>query len=224
MITDYASLQSAITDWILRDDLSPERVQDFIRLAESKMDMTLRSRELKVEIAVNAGADGNTRVPIPADYNQLILMQPVGGWEVVDGVLTTNTLPGLQPLVPISFNMLRASSAQPGAHPLVFAEVPNGSDWELWPMGGQFIISIWYFQKVPKLSDENPTNELLTNWPDLYLAGAMIEAEIFLKTPQAERGGWVQMYGALIQQLNNTQRQVQVSGGTLRTMPAYGNR
>jgi hypothetical protein len=94
----------------------------------------------------------------------------------------------------------------------------------VWPVGQQYQITVWYFRTVPPLSTTAPTNSLLANHPDLYLAGAMSEAEFFYKVPQPARGPWAGMFGGLIEQLNGVQRRTQVAGGTLRTMPAYGNR
>ena len=40
-------------------------------------------------------------------------------------------------------------------------------------------IRLDYFQKIPALTDAAATNWLLTAHPDLYLFGALVEAEMF---------------------------------------------
>jgi hypothetical protein len=45
-----------------------------------------------------------------------------------------------------------------------------------------------YYQKIPVLSGSNPTNWLLTAYPDLYLFGTLAEAELLAKDGASGQG------------------------------------
>ena len=58
---------------------------------------------------------------------------------------------------------------------IYFAPPPDSVD-----TGSGYQYSMWYFQKVPPLTDTNLTNWLLTAAPDLYLYAALLESAPFL--------------------------------------------
>ena len=47
MITDYASLQAAVADYLNREDLTTQ-IQTFIQLAEAKFNRELRVRDMLI--------------------------------------------------------------------------------------------------------------------------------------------------------------------------------
>lgn len=221
-LSTYAALQTAVPDWLIRDDLSSERVQDFIRLAEAQMDLRLRSREMRASVTVNVAEDGDT-IAIPSDYLEMIQIQPTGTWVDDGGVVVTESR-SFRPLTVVSFNDLRTAGVQVPGQPGFYAEIPDGSAWQLYPMGANYTVTVWYYARVPALSDTNTTNSILSAQPDLYLAGAIAEGEDYLKIPQNERGTWRQRFNAIVDELNAGARRVPYTGATPIMRAAYGNR
>ena len=70
-ITTYAELQSAVGDWLNRDDLSPV-VTSFISLAEARINRDLRHRQQETRSALTVGA---RYVDLPADWLETIRIQ-----------------------------------------------------------------------------------------------------------------------------------------------------
>lgn len=218
-ISTYAELQSAVTSWILRDNIPAERVKDFIRLAESKMNLRLRCRENSYKLEQNIGTV--TAVTIPANYLEMIRIRPTATW-VDDGsgpVLTYSENYG--PLTLHSPDALSVPSVS--GVPYAYAHYPDGDYWKIYPVG-QYQITVWYYGKVTALTDSVTTSELLTNWPDLYLSGALLEAEMYLKTPPDKMGPWGGMFTSMIEQLTKLHRVSQSSGSQMLTRNPYGNR
>jgi len=61
-------------------------------------------------------------------------------------------------------------------------------------------MEIDYYAKVVALSDAAPTNTMLTNNPDIYLYGALLEAEPFLMN-DARAQLWSQAFFKAIQDI-----------------------
>jgi hypothetical protein len=210
-IATYSELKSAISSWLDRDDLD-DRVDDFIRLTETLLNLSLRARVNTTVTTATLDSSAAT-VDIPADYLELIQMQVTS----IEGVATRE----YAPLQPVSFFTLRQQGNTAGGMPGYFAQRPDGSAWDLWPVDGDCTVSLWYFAKVGPLSADAPTNAVLTNQPDLYLCGAIAQAENYLKLAPNERGPWAQTFASLVESLNRDRRTAELSGGTLQTRAAY---
>lgn len=220
-LANYSDLKSAVASWILRSNLTAQ-IPDFIRLAEATMDQKLRCREMRTFQNFEVGPEAQT-IAIPSTYLEMIQIQPIGTWELDDDDnVVVEGVSGLPALQLRSYAEMSAYDERDG-QPLYYCEVPDGDYWYVWP-AGQYQLKVFYYRTVPTLSDAAPTNDILTNHPDLYLSGAMVEAENFLKIPPLERGPWGPRFSALIEHLNTQMRVSEYSGATLRTRTAYGNR
>jgi hypothetical protein len=158
-ITDYSTLQAAVAAWLARDDLAAN-IPDFITLFEACANRRLRVRQMEATamLAPSSGA-----AALPADY----LM-----WRRL-------TWTG-QPRVELEF--VHPSILQ-AYYPSVPAGVPKlftieGATLKLRPTDDS-PLEFDYFQKIPGLSPGNPGNWLLAAHPDLYLFGALVEAQGF---------------------------------------------
>lgn len=161
-IVDYASLQTAVADWLNRADLS-SRILDFIGLAEVRLMRKLRMRLLEAEETLT-GTIGSRTIALPSDYRE-----PLNFWWS-NGVDRT---------------------------PLRFAPPELLDVWDsegrpvAWTIDGTNIAFdracdsaysfIFRYRQKLQLSDANPTNVILTNYPDAYLFGALVEAGPFLR-------------------------------------------
>jgi hypothetical protein len=161
-LSTYSGLQAAIASYLNRADLAPQ-VPTFIALAQAQINRKLRVNEMLERRTVTPSGD---YIKLPPDWlahNALAMTSPNRGH--------------LQFVTPSNYERLRAAS-QPG--PTKFYSV-IGSNIVLFPApGSDNQIEITYYAKVPALTDEAPSNWLLDRSPDVYLYGALVQAEPYL--------------------------------------------
>lgn len=160
-IGNYAELQTAVANWLDRSDLTA-RIPEFITLAEAEFSRKLRVPEMEAR-AVSTGV--TSRVTLPTDVVQVKAVSVLTGNErralenvaLLGAVDTWGTLVGQATQYAIS-------------------------DGQLWffptPQGG-IDVEIVYLRKVPALTSTATTNWLLNAHPDLYLFGALMQAEFY---------------------------------------------
>ena len=92
--------------------------------------------------------------------------------------LNTDTKTPLEFLTPEIMDRLQAGS-QTGC-PKTYTI--KGNDIQIRPIpDGVYEIEISYYKTFAALSDSNTTNDMLTHHPDVYLYGALVEAEPYLQ-------------------------------------------
>src|SRR5262249_50728241 len=158
-ITTYAELQTAVGNW-LDHSLFAARIPEFIALFEACANRRLRVRQQ--EATTNLAPDANGSATLPVDYLSLRRVTWTGS-----------------PLVELAY--VHPSYLQ-AAYPSAPADVPRiftieGPTLKVRPLD-QTALEVNYFQKIPPLATTDP-NWLLTAHPDLYLFGALVEAEMF---------------------------------------------
>ena len=84
-----------------------------------------------------------------------------------------------------------------------------------------YTMEIDYYAKVAALSDSAPTNDMLTNNPDLYLYGALLEAEPFLMN-DARVGLWANAFRQSMTDLQEQDDKDSHSGNAMRVMNTGG--
>ena len=84
-----------------------------------------------------------------------------------------------------------------------------------------YTLEILYHERIQKLSDSNTTNDVLTNYPELYLYGALIEAEPFLQNDQRVQT-WLSLYGNAVTAATVSDEQGKFTG-VLRSTSLYGD-
>ncbi|WP_288076721.1 hypothetical protein [Pseudomonas sp.] len=163
-ISTYSELKAEIASWLNRSDLS-ETIPTLIQLAEVQLnaDLTSRFMEVKASLPVTAGV---STASLPSDLLDIKRLQVVGSpnrvliYRSPDEIAQDNA--ANQTGMPETFSVF--------GNTLELAPIPD-SDCTL---------ELLYYQKIPALSDSNPTNWLLTNWPNAYLFGALLQAQPFL--------------------------------------------
>jgi hypothetical protein len=158
-ITTYSELQAAVGNW-LDHGLFAARVPEFIALFEAAANRRLRVREQEATTALlpSLGA-----APLPADYLAWRRVTWTGSPLVELQYVHSSYLPAAYP-------------STPSARPRVFTI--EGATLKIRPVDAT-ALELDYFQKIPALSDGAATNWLLSAHPDLYLFGALVEAEMF---------------------------------------------
>jgi hypothetical protein len=158
-ITTYAELQAAIGNW-LDHSLFTARIPEFVALFEAAANRRLRVREQETATSLTPSAGA---AALPADYL---------AWRRV-------TFAG-SPRVELQYvhpSYLQAAwPSSPADIPRIFTI--EGSTLKVRPVNDT-ALELDYFAKVPALTDAAPANWLLAAHPDLYLFGALVEAEMF---------------------------------------------
>ena len=199
-ITNYSNLQTTISDFLNRDDLTSV-LPTFIQLAEAQLNRDLRHWKMEVR-ASGQQTGGDAYMQIPADWLETIR------FHITDG--------GTKPLDLISRKALedkRAGNENMSGTPRYYTHAD--SQFELYPTPNEDTnTELLYFAKIPSLSDGNTTNWLLEDAPDVYLYGALLHSAPYLA--EDERVGvWAQMYSASVSQLNNKSEMSRMSGSGL---------
>jgi hypothetical protein len=82
-------------------------------------------------------------------------------------------------------------------------------------------IEMLFYQTFQALSDSNPTNWVITNAPDVYLYGALLEAEPFLMN-DARVQLWATAFRQSIADIQEQDNKDRHSGSALRVMNTGG--
>jgi hypothetical protein len=149
---NYTDLAAAVADWMDRSDLSGS-VQAMIALAEARIRRELAPYfgEVTVDVVCTDGYGG-----LPLDYGTAIRVSINGRY--LDAVSAVGALN-----IPSTLSQPYGYSVEAGF-------------LKLWPAGAA-TVTLLYQQTLPFLSEDAPTNAVLSAHPDLYFFGAMLFAE-----------------------------------------------
>jgi hypothetical protein len=206
MIATYAELQTAIADFLNREDLTAV-IPTFIRLAEARMDRDLR--HWRQEQRSNADLDAQYSA-LPPDFLQPIRLQILAGPS--GEVAPISTAQMLQ---------LRGDRADLVGRPTNYAI--TGGSIELYPTPDDtYASSLVYYGRTPALSVSNTTNWLLTEAPDAYLYGSLVHAAPYLKD-DARLAVWESMFKLSLDTLNSSSEDAKYGGTGLKMRTRRGS-
>lgn len=163
-ISTYAELQTAVTNWLDRTDLS-SRIPEFITLFEAALNRRLAVRQQTTSTTLTVTAGSAT---LPTDY---LLWKRVT-WQGNP----TRELDYVTPSFLAAFNADGVS-----ADPLFFTI--EGSTLKVAQLSNLDLVLL-YAQKVPPIATTDP-NWLLTANPDAYLFGTLAAAKTFTTGDEA---------------------------------------
>jgi len=193
-ITDYASLQAAIIEYLARDQDTTliARIPSFVQLTEAKFNRLLFVRQM--ESRATALTDPLSSEPefiaLPADFQSMRRVR----------LASVTGKPGLEFMSTTQMDEYRRGISNVASQPRYFTVF--GNEIELAPTpDAAYTVEMVYRQVVPPLASAG-TNWLLTLAPDLYLYGALMEAAPYLK--EDERiATWGAGLSAALGDLNN---------------------
>ena len=205
-ISPFAELKTATANWLDRSDLT-DRIPEFIALAEARFNRILRIRDMEtVSTAISTSA-GTREYSLPTGFVQMKEFH-----------LTTDPLTPLAYITPEMMTRIWAGSGR--GKPEVFTIIADNVRLGPNP-DAVYTTSMLYYKTFTALSDSATTNDMLTNNPDVYLYGTLLEAEPFIMNDQR-----VQLWGMAfekaigdIQFQDNKDRH---SGSELRVMNTGG--
>lgn len=214
---NYTQLKAAIDDWLARSDLSDESIADtLIDMAEARINRLLRIKAM--ETVYNATiSSGVTDYPDAAlEFKHLYLYSGDGDTLSGDGVLdpTDNNIRELEwrGLDAFSDQVLGSSGVPQFAS-------RQGDKIVYWPLpNGTYKVSGIYYAAFTALDDDNPSNWLSTNAPDLLLSAVLTEASAYIKSPEQE-AYWRSRREAAMGELQAADDQAEYSATPLTMRP-----
>ena len=160
-ISTYANLQTALASALHRSDLTSV-LPDFITLCEAKLNKKLRLRALETRVTSS----------VSTEYVAL----PTGFLSIRNIQLNSDPKVRLEYVTPdyIDLNYPDSSTGKPKFYTIVGGEI------QLAPApDGTYTVEMSYFKKLDLATDS--TNWVLTNSPDVYYYGSLLEAAAYLK-------------------------------------------
>lgn len=192
-ITNYATLQTAVADFLNREDLTAA-IPTFIQLAEATFNRKLRDYRMEARAL--------------APFNEPFELLPSGWLKTVR--LSLDGKGPLELLSPQEMMEYKARTWESG-DPRFFTH--TATQIELWPAPtaetgqGELV----YFSAIPALSDAAPTNWLLTVSPDLYLYGALLHSAPYL-SDDPRIAIWGGLHADILATMNEESERARFSG------------
>jgi len=190
----YDGLKASVADFLNRGDLTSV-IPDFIALAEAQMTRRFAGRArqglpvprrlvIRADTAIAAGTE---YVPAPPDMHGPIDFL-LDGETVLDYLDSTNLQQEKQ-------------RAQVTGSPRWYALV--GSALQLYPVADQdHAGELTYVARIPALSASNGSNWILTDYPDAYLYGALVQSAPYLKD-DARATTWATLFTTALDDICN---------------------
>ncbi len=199
----YTDLQAEIANYLARGDLAAE-IPSFIALAEAKFNRSLRCVEMDQRATTTIDINSNEPqfLSLPSDYQSMRRIR------IAD-------IAGKPRLFFLSSGLLdekRFAAQDAPGQPRYFTIF--GSELELFPTpDAAYTLEMVYRRLIPPLA-LNSSNWLLTNHPDAYLYGALMEAEPYMKNDQ-RIATWAQGLSAAIDAINSVSNDAAFNAGPI---------
>jgi len=205
-IGTFAQLKTAAANWLDRSDLTA-RIPEFITLAEARFNRILRIRDMEtVSTAISTSA-GTREYSLPTGFVQMKEFH-----------LSTDPLTPLAYITPEMMTRIWAGSGQ--GKPEVFTIIADNVRLGPNP-DAVYTTSMLYYKTFTALSDSATTNDMLTNNPDVYLYGTLLEAEPFIMN-DARVQLWAVAFKQAIDDIQNQDNKDRHPGSQLRVMNTGG--
>jgi len=207
-ITNHTELVAAVKSWTLRTDAGfSAAIDDFIALGEERMyhgapdenSPALRVREMETEATISFTSGVGA---LPSDY---LMMR---------SLTRDNDGCGLTLAPPHEFEPLKAVNTNTG-YPIYFTM--KGSNIELAPVWTGDLDAL-YVKRVAALTSVASTNDILTNYPNVYLYAVLIEAFEWIAN-DARQAKALNRYNGAVRAANKTTTEGQRSGVQPRLKP-----
>jgi hypothetical protein len=132
--------------------------------------------------------------------------------------LTTDPLTPLSYITPEMMTRMQAGSSKskPQVYTIIADNVRLGPNPD-----AVYTTSMLYYQAFAALSDAATTNDMLTNNPDVYLYGTLLEAEPFIMNDERV-GLWLAAFEKAVNDIQNQDNKDRHSGSVMRVMNTGG--
>ena len=205
-IGTFAELKTATANWLDRSDLT-DRIPEFISLAEARFNRVLRIRDMETVSTAISTAAGTREYSLPTGFVQMKEFH-----------LTTDPLTPMSYITPEMMSRMWAGSAQ--GKPQVFTIIADNVRLGPSP-DAVYTTSMLYYKTFTALSASNTTSDMLTNNPDVYLYGTLLEAEPFIMNDERVPL-WLAAFEKAVSDIQNQDNKDRHSGSQLRVMNTGG--
>ena len=205
-IGTFAELKTAAANWLDRSDLT-DRIPEFISLAEARFNRVLRIRDMETVSTAISTVAGTREYDLPTGFVQMKEFH-----------LTTDPLTPLSYITPEMMSRTQAGSSKskPQVFTIIADKVRLGPNPD-----AVYTTSMLYYKSFTALSDSATTNDMLTNNPDVYLYGTLLEAEPFIMN-DARVPLWLAAFEKAVSDIQNQDNKDSHSGSQLRVMNTGG--
>ena len=205
-IGTFAELKVAAANWLDRSDLT-DRIPEFISLAEARFNRILRIRDMETVSTAISTAEGTREYDLPTGFVQMKEFH-----------LTTDPLTPLSYITPEMMTRIQAGStkAKPEVFTIIADKVRLGPNPD-----AVYTTSMLYYKTFTALSASNTTSDMLTNNPDVYLYGTLLEAEPFIMNDERV-ALWATAFKQAIDDIQFQDNKDRHSGSLLRVMNTSG--
>ena len=187
----YSNLKTTIANYLNRSDLTAY-LADFIQLTETRLNRELRVRELITTDTSITTVSGTQSYSLPTGFIEATAI-----------IYQSNPYRTLRFMSNADFYN-KYNTSQTAGLPTYFTIVGTKVLLGVTPDSAK-TLQIDYYKKITALSDSNTSNDILTNYPDLYFYGALAESAPFLM--QDERlNTWATLYKEALAQANEASR------------------
>lgn len=168
-LATYGDLKTSIATWLARGDLT-STIPDFVTLAHKQLMRDLRGH-LRLQKRDTAFSITSQYVAVPTDFLELVSME----------INSTPPTP-VQFLPNDTEAVAYTSSGTPKFVSIVGATTPGTECFRFSPApSGTMTATIEYYATITFFSGDGVTNWILTDHPQLYLYGSLLQAAAFLK-------------------------------------------
>jgi hypothetical protein len=155
-LANYSDLLAAVASWLNRTDLTAF-IPDFIRLAETEFNRTLRTMEMESRSTATLTSDA---VAVPTDFIGLRSIQ-------IDDTRLDFITPA------------ELFEDETTGYPTRYTVSDGQFFFRPAPSSG--VVTIDYYASIPALTVSNTTNWLMTKHPDLYLFAVLAQAGFYIR-------------------------------------------
>lgn len=199
-INTYTELKSAMADFLNREDLTAV-IPTFIAMGEARLNRDVRHWRMQNRATTTIDGQYLTK---PGDWLETIRLHLTGQNTSAMDLLSAQAMADK-----------RQGAENVAGKPRYYQH--SEDQFEVFPTpDSEYAAELLYYQKIPSLSDEEPTNWLLTLAEDIYLYASLLNSAPYL----AEDGRaevWARLYGEAVDKLNTTSQQAAYSGVGLTT-------
>lgn len=210
-VSTYAELQTKIAEYLARGDLTTY-IPDFIAGAETRIaygvegqfrsePLRIRAMETSADITVTSGSG-----PLPTGFIQARRLY----WDASPKRVLEQTTPE-------DFYRKWGGSTQGTPNTYIL----EGDNIVVAPQSSGTIKALFY-KKFDPIATASPVTWLLTNAPNAYVYGALLEASSFIRNDQ-RIPMWHTMFQGIIDGLNSSDMRDRWSGSALAVRSDVGN-
>lgn len=197
-ITDRQTLLAAVANWLNRTDLT-DRIPEFVQLAEDEIARTLRQDVVRADLTI---ASDDVALPDTLAELRSVRLKAANGRQYPP--MQIGTVQQLQDARLLYGTVTGAPR---------FAAVVN-ERLQLVPAPDRtYTAEITYYAELTRLAYANndSTNVELTNASDLYLYGALVQAEPYLENDDRADRIWRPRFERALAQLNDQRQRKEFS-------------